>query len=335
LAYLEDKFHVAALCDVSPKVLQAVGKRWGVTKLYTDYHQLLAQGDVDAVLVANPNAYHTEVALAAISAGKNVLVEKPMCITLREADEIIAAQSHAKATVQVGYMRRYAPAFIEVCRQLPEIGEIRLARVHDVIGQNPLVIKNVARVARGDDVPPDIIEAGKKLGKSLMVEALGDAYPNLRTAYGLLLGLASHDTSAMRELLGTPKRVLYAAQRMGGVYISSAFDYGNYVCHFEMGVDMIPRVDEYMQVYGSNRILRVEYDTPYVRNLPVRSFSTEANGRGGVTQTAVHPVWGDPFVAEWEAFYDNVMQKRTPKTSPADFREDLVIFKEMIQQMSR
>jgi hypothetical protein len=61
----------------------------------------MARNDVDAILVANPNAFHAEVTLDAIAAGKHVLVEKPMCVTRRKADEIIAAQKDLKVETNV------------------------------------------------------------------------------------------------------------------------------------------------------------------------------------------------------------------------------------------
>src|SRR5579859_8064157 len=214
LTQLADQFVVTALCDVSETVLQAVGTQWRVPKQHLAYHDLLAQDDVDVVLVANPDAYHAEVALAAIAAGKHVLIEKPMCLTIREADTISAAQEHAGVVVQVGYMRRYAPAFVEAVRRLPELGAIRLARVHDVLGQNALFIQCTSRVIRGSDVPADRIAEGQRLRDERISEAIGAVPPVLQRAYGLMLGLSSHDISAMREL-GMPERVLYAAQRQG------------------------------------------------------------------------------------------------------------------------
>jgi predicted dehydrogenase len=333
LDHLRDFYTVTALCDVSEEVLQAVGEKWRIPKRYQGYGDLLAQNDVDAVLVANPDAHHAEVTLAAMAAGKHVLVEKPMCMTLREADEISAAQARAGVTVQVGYMRRYAPAFVEACRILPDLGEIRLARVHDVLGQNALIVQNISRVTRGSDVSADVIAASRRLRAERLVEAVGEAPAELQRAYGLMLGLSSHDISAMRELLGMPQRVLYAAQRQGGRYLSAAFDYGTYVCHYETGVDTIPRFDAHLEVYGDERVLRVQYDTPYVRNLGIRLHVTEANGRGGVVERAELPRWGDAFVAEWQAFYENVREQRAPKTSPADFRQDLELFRDMIALM--
>ena len=46
-----------------------------------------------------------------------------------------------------------------------------------------------------------------------------------------------------------------------------------------------------------------------------------------------NPAWGDPFVAEWEAFYENIMENKTPKTGPADFVHDLELFAEMARLM--
>ena len=335
LAQLFEQFAVTAVCDVSEQVLQAVGDQWRVAHRFADYRELVARDDVDAVLVANPDAYHAEVALAAIAAGKHVLIEKPMCMTLGEADAIRDAQERAGVTVQVGYMRRYARAFVEACRLLPELGPIRLARVHDVLGQNALFINDTSRVVRGNDIPEAVIAAGQQRRSGRLHEAVGDVSPELQTAYGLMLSLSSHDLSAMRELLGMPQRVLYAAQRHGGIYLSAAFDYGSYVCHYETGIDTIPRFDAHLEVYGMERTMRVQYNTPYVRNLPISLHITEANGKGGVVERVENPAWGDAFVAEWQAFYTNVTERRTPKTTPADFRQDLELFRDMITLMAR
>jgi len=333
LALLPDQFTVTALCDVSATVLGGVGDQWGVARRDTDYRNLLRSPDVDAVLVTNPHAYHTEVVQAACAAGKHVFVEKPMCLTLAEADAIIAAQARAGVTVQVGYMRRYAPAFVEACCLVREMDTIQLAHMHDVIGRNALIIGQVARVIRGTDVPADLIAAGQALQAERVREAIGDAPPDVWSAYMLLLGLSSHDISAMRELLGVPERVLYAAQRQGGRYLTAAFDYGTYVCHFETGVDTLPRSDTYMAVYGPARTVHLRYGTPYVRNLPIRLTVTEPDGAGGVSERTVQPSWEDAFHIEWRAFHHNVTTGTAPKTTPTDARQDLALFGEMARLM--
>jgi predicted dehydrogenase len=334
LYQLSDHFQVTALCDVSPLILEQLGKLWSIQTLTTDHRELVARSDVDAVLIANPNAFHAEMTLDAIAAGKHVLVEKPMCVTRREADQIVAAQTNSNVVVQVGYMRRYAPAFLEGCQAVKTMKEIKFARVRDFLGSNSLIIDPTSRVIRDQQLPESVKNDAKLRDEALVDEALGGTpLPEHRRAYAVMLGLSSHDLSAMRELLGVPNKVLFAAQRGGGRYLAAAFDYGPFVCQFETGIDGIPRFDAHLEVYGSQKVIRIQYDTPYVRNLPIRLFVTEDNGRGGVTTVNSNPAWGDPFVAEWKAFYENITENRPPKTGPADFVHDLELFAEMARQM--
>jgi predicted dehydrogenase len=86
-------------------------------------------------------------------------------------------------------------------------------------------------------------------------------------------------------------------------------------------------------VYGDNQIIQVQYDTPYIRNSPIKFILTEDNGRGGMTTITSRPTWGDPFVNEWEAFYHHVTTGTQPKTNPTDFVQDLELFAEMIRLM--
>jgi predicted dehydrogenase len=286
------------------------------------------------VLVANPNVYHAEVALAAIQAGKHVLVEKPMCVTLAECDALAEAEAKAGVTVQVGYMRRYAPAFLQaVARLAPLRNDINLARVHDVIGSNALIIDSTSKVHRASDIGEDVIEKGKALLATKSLEAVGEATSQRAVAYSLLLGLGSHDISAMRELIGMPKGVLYAAQRSGGRMVSAAFDYGHFVCQFETGVNGIPHFDAYLEVATPTEIVRVDYDTPYVRHLPARLSVINAVAPAGFSETRSFSTRNDSFVAEWRALHENITAGKRPKTSIEDSRQDLILFKQMVALM--
>ncbi len=334
---LPDKFRVTALCDASQTVLDGVGDHWNIAQRFLHYADLVSRPDVDVVLVTNPHAYHAPVALAAIAAGKHVMVEKPAALNFAEADAIQTAQVRAGVTVQVAYMRRYAPAFEQACRIVGEMraqGDIRLARVHDVIGHNAQIIEATSRVIKGKDIPEPVIAEGKVLQAEGIQAAVGEVPSVLQNAYMLMLGLSSHDISAMRELLGMPAHVLAATQR-GGLYLTATFDYGDFVCQFDTGVDNLARFDANLEVYGNNKYVRVQYDTPYVLNLPIRLIVAEPNGEHGVSEQMVHPSWGDAFFNEWVAFYDNVANRRTPKTSIADYRQDLELFKDMIALMAK
>jgi predicted dehydrogenase len=333
LRFLDELFEVTAVCDVSRSVAERVGEDWAVPLRLVDHRSALEH--VDAVLVSTPDAHHAAVALDAIAAGKHVLVEKPLCVTLREADAIAAAEARAGVVVQVGYMRRYAPTFLQAVEEVAGLGAVRLARIQHVLGLNELVVSRTSRVARCDDVPPALLDESRELRASLLAEATGGAPAELQDAYSLLLSLASHDLSAMRELLGRPDRVLYAGTWHEGWYVTAAFDYGGFVCHLAAGFDRIPRVDAAIEVLGERRAVEVRFGASHVRNLPVVATVIEANDTGGVETRTIHAAWGDPFVEEWRAFHRHVTEQTRPKTSTADFREDLELCRELVAAMAR
>ena len=128
--------------------------------------------------------------------------------------------------------------------------------------------------------------------------------------------------------------MLHASQRQSGRTLSAVFDYGEFVCLFTTGADAIPRYDTWLQVYGADKVLRVDYDTPYVRNLPITLSVVESPDGIAATKTISHPGWGDAFTEEWRAFHHSVVSGTPAKTSPEDFRQDLVLFKAMIDLMA-
>ena len=333
LHQLRDRFTLTALCDISAKVRDGVGDAWGVARRFADYRDLIADADVDAVLIANPHVYHAEAALAAMQAGRHVLIEKPMCITNAEADALITREAASGVVAQVGYMRRHAPAFAAAKARIAALTNIRLARVHDVLGRNALIVGQTATVIRPDDIPAEASEDMQALLSKRVAEAIGPAPRALENAYTLLLGLGTHDLSAMRELFGMPVRVLYAAHRgEDGRVISAALDYGAFVCQYETCIDAIPRFDAHIEVYTHNEVIRIDYDTPYVRNLPGRLTVTDVDA-AGMARSSTSLAWRDSFLIEWTAFHDSIVNGMRPKTTPTDAREDLVLFLDMIAAM--
>ena len=74
---------------------------------HTDYHELLARNDIDAVSVCVPSGLHAQVAIDAMQAGKHVLVEKPIAITLADADRMIEVSQSSGRTMGVVLQNRY------------------------------------------------------------------------------------------------------------------------------------------------------------------------------------------------------------------------------------
>ena len=186
---LPERYELTAICDISPGLVKRLGERYRVTRGYTDFHELIAAGGLDCVLVLNSDEYHAECTIAALDAGLHVLVEKPMCLSPREAEEIIAARDRSGKTVMVAYMRRYAPAFTEAVQRLPELGELRYARVHDVIGENRLIVDQTSYVDRPDDIPQSAVDEKWTRRSALVKEALGDVPQELEWTYGYPMAL--------------------------------------------------------------------------------------------------------------------------------------------------
>jgi predicted dehydrogenase len=234
----------------------------------------------------------------------------------------------------VGYMRRFAPAFLEAKERLPGLGRINYARVHDIIGKNRLIIDQTSTVDRPDDLTRDMMQDRWSRGRRLVADALGDVPDVLASTYRLLCGLGSHDLSAMRELLGRPRGVLAARQWRDGNFIAALLDYDGYVVTYETGVDDQVRFDAHIEVYGDTSSLRVQYDTPYVRHLPTTLVSDETRG-DAYLQTTSRPHLKDPYTHELEYFHSMVSERVAPKTDPEDFVEDLDLFAELIKMMAK
>ncbi|MDP9383143.1 MAG: Gfo/Idh/MocA family oxidoreductase [Chloroflexota bacterium] len=333
LQALSDRYEIVAMCDISPTLLHLMGERYGVERCYTDAFELCRQPDVDAVWVLNSDEYHAECAVAAASSGKHVMIEKPMCLTLCEAEEIMRARDAAGVHVMVGYMRRYAPAFTRAVEEVRALGRINYARVRDIIGQNRLSIEQSSIVYRPDDFPPEALRDRAERASMLVREAIGEAPKDLGNTYRLLCGLSSHDLSAMRELLGgPPRRVISAARSSNGRFLSAIFEYDGYVVTFETGTDAQRRFDAHIEVYGETRSVRVQYDTPYIRHLPTTLHLSETVG-DAYTEKVERPTYKDPYTHEIDRFYEVVTQDIPSKTTSEDSIEDLKLFRRIIDAL--
>jgi len=100
---------LVAVVDINPEAAQAVADQHGAAAL-TDYQSLL--GAVDAVSIVVPTTLHHSVAKDFLNAGSHVLVEKPMTVTLAEADELIAIANDKNLILQVGHLERFNPAVL-------------------------------------------------------------------------------------------------------------------------------------------------------------------------------------------------------------------------------
>jgi len=149
----------------------------GVTHVFDSIEAALSGADFDAVCIATPTFTHASIVIAAAQAGKHILCEKPMALTLDEADAMIAAACQADVVLQIGFMRRFDPAFRAAKEQI-EAGAIG----------DPIVVRTLTR---GPGLPPRW--------------ACDPA-----TSIGMLAEVNSHDFDTIRWLSGSEFARVYA-----------------------------------------------------------------------------------------------------------------------------
>ena len=168
---------VVAVVDSNRSIAMEAAKEYSVKNWYTDHEKALKQKDVDAVVISTPTFTHAKIAIDAAEAGKHVFCEKPMALTLKEADEMIAACRSAGVKLQIGFMRRFDPEFQSAKQKIEE----------GVIGK-PSIIKSTGR---GPGLPPSWACDPK-------------------TSIGMLAEVNSHDFDSVRWLMGSDVRRVYA-----------------------------------------------------------------------------------------------------------------------------
>jgi len=126
-AYLSYSEKVAlSLCDVDLEKAKSAGAPYGVKSYFQSYEEVLKQEDIEIVDICLPNSLHAEVAVAALNAGKHVLLEKPIATTLSAADAIIAAAQSSDKKIMVAESDRFvqASAAMDVLIKEGAVGDV-------------------------------------------------------------------------------------------------------------------------------------------------------------------------------------------------------------------
>jgi predicted dehydrogenase len=107
-AAVPDLCEMVAVCDVNPETAQTAAKKFDITKTYTDYKELLADKEIDAVSVTTPNKFHLGPTVDALKAGKHVLCEKPLGMNAEECRQMCKTAKDTGKILQVGLNMRFS-----------------------------------------------------------------------------------------------------------------------------------------------------------------------------------------------------------------------------------
>jgi predicted dehydrogenase len=207
-AQFRDRVELVAVCDLDEALARRRARQAGVECVYTDVDSLLREVACDALDVCVTHDQHAPIALAAIEAGRHVLVEKPFALTLTDCRELVTSAERVGVTLMVGQNQRFLPAHqaTKAVIAAGELGAIRAARSDSIQGW------------------PALIAAGHW------------QYDAARAGGGVVVNVAVHRIDLLRYLVGEIRRVSSAVCRTTHPYfVNGAEDYAAVTLDFENG----------------------------------------------------------------------------------------------------
>jgi len=212
----------AAVCDLREDYLDfAVKKSRATPTRYKDYQKLLADKNVDAVVIATPDHWHALMFIDACNAGKDVYVEKPLSLTVVEGRKMVETAERTKRVTQVGTNRRSWKTYQEAAEFVRSggIGHVTAARCFHVKNEWPNGLGPAA-----DGPPPSDLDWDRWLGPAPKVPYNSNrAFYNFRWFYdysgGQLTNFGVHYVDVIRWFLGqdAPKAVTAIGGRYAGI----------------------------------------------------------------------------------------------------------------------
>jgi predicted dehydrogenase len=254
-----------AICDVADDLRERMAVTHGAKKTFADYDKMLADPEVDAVIIATSDAFHVPASLRALAAGKHVLCEKPLGITIEEVEELGRAVKVSGKVLQVGHMKRFDPG-LEAAKQFitSEMG--------DLVALKAWYCDSTHRYAMTDAVQP-LVVASKNAKKPTQ-----NPKADLRRYYMLAHGCHLIDTA--RYLAGDIVSVrarLSSNKGMHCWFVDVNFASGA-LGHLDLTIAVRMDWHEGFQIYGLNGSIIAKTHNPwYYKSSDVEIFR-EADG---------------------------------------------------------
>lgn len=319
-------YDVAAICDLSPTVVDRLGQKYHIEKRYVDYWDLVKDDALDIVLVTNKN--HAPVALAAMEFGKHVFVEKPMAFNLKQADDVVRAVKSSGLKLMVGYMKRYDPAYAVMQELIPEMGLIHMIRVHEFAGTYQ-INREIYDLVKAADLDPEVLATANQENQQLMLADIGPDRTDLLDAHDIMIHLNIHDINALHGLYGLPEKIV-AANQFDSNFIAALMEYenGTHVVWESGNLTTLVDWDEQIQFYGADRFLELKFPFPYLKNAASELNIRENNG-SSASRRQIIASYDEAFRREWQHFYNCIVQDQQPKTTAIEAKEDLTFAVEL------
>jgi predicted dehydrogenase len=335
LALLRDRFELAVVADPSRSVRERVGDRFGIPARVATAAEAIGHPGLDAVVVCSPNAAHAGTVLEALAAGLHVLCEKPLAITLEDVDAIVAARDRAGRVVQVAYNNRFDRAYERLLDELPATtADLRYVSVlmHDpefgpYFGPDDL--------ARGGDVPAEVIERGRADEADQVRRAVGRADADAVAAFsGGFLGSLVHQVNMVHGMLermgeALPAAVVGGDAWAGGTALAGTVRLANGARWDSAWIQLteLAEYDERIGLYFAHGVRTLAIPSPWLRQAP-STYTVTTAGRGG-REAHAFDSYDEAYQRELVHFHACMLGAEECRTPPEQARVDQQVLTEM------
>ncbi|AJR06490.1 gfo/Idh/MocA family oxidoreductase [Photobacterium gaetbulicola] len=329
-------FKVVAGQDISPTLVNSLCQQYQINRAYSEPEDVIKDDNVDAVIIMSPDPLHYYHARLAIENNKHILLEKPSCLQTEHIEELVSLAEEKGVKICVAYMRAYSEAFLQAEQQLKSFGEIKSVRVKDLQREGDYYIPQVSPTFVAGDYDSLKISTLAEVETAQRQHILGKkAHSDLLwKAYRVLTGAAIHNLSALRMLLGEPEKVVSAYCNPTGENIVMTLDYGHFFTSYEILIDNLARVDASIEVTSESEMFRVNYTTPYIRNLPT-TFEYQSSIDDQNHHRVSGPFYRDQFTNELLHFHSVLTEGGDFKTTLSDSLKDIQLAQRAVQCIAK
>jgi len=299
---------LVALADLRPGLGAEVAARFAVPALYNSHHDLLADRNVDAVVVVTQRSQTAAIVADALRAGKHVLSEKPMAQSVAEGRSLVDLAADGDRRYAIGYMKRHDPGVAAAHALLREwIAEGRYGA---------LLTLRATMDAAEDPVAAEIMTAEPRTDLGFAPTVPATVSPAASAGYERFLNVFSHTTNLVRHLLGLPLDLV--ASQVNGVGSAAILARaGETPVVFSLYDRQVGGWNERIDVLFEAATLRLELPPNFSRGMAAR-VTAEASGRAWEL-----PASGWAFTRQARSFVEDVDLGREPLASGRDALDDL------------
>jgi len=315
-----------ALAEVRQELGRSVQARFGIPKLYPDHGAMLSDPDIEAIAVSAAFAVQGQIARDALLAGKHVFMEKPMAVSLEQADAILHAARQSGKRLMVGYMKRYdagnelVKARVDSFRASGELGPITYARNHGFCGD----------WTAGIDVP--MLQTDEPKAEAA---ATGPAWlpPEYLQQYLGYLQQYTHNVNLLRWFLGAGDNVSVRVVDLDddGYTGITVFDVNGTRAVLETGRVSHYRWDEHTQVYFRDGWIKTWAPPLLLKQVPAEVEIYHAGETQTFTRPIAQPAWSWSYRREAEHFVRCLQSGKAFRSSGEDTRTDVRLFEEIFR----